>query len=92
MDANQIAQGAGLVEAGLEAAVPVLAPFHPLIALVTAVVVAHFQATKTWPTEEQVRAALPADYMKLQAVWSGWKPSGDGSLPASAPNPTSPTA
>lgn len=65
----------------VEAAVPVLAPFHPLIALVMTAVVAHFQATKTWPTEEQVRAAIPVDYQKLQDTWAAWRPSGDGTLP-----------
>lgn len=81
MDVNQIEQGAALAEAGVEAAVPVLAPFHPLIALVTTAVIAHFNATKRWPTEAEVRAAVPADYQELQSVWSAYKPSGDGSLP-----------
>lgn len=78
VDANQTA---GAVERIVENLVPVLAPFHPLIALVTTAVIAHFNATKTWPTEEQVRAAIPVDYQKLQDVWAGWKPSGDGTLP-----------
>jgi hypothetical protein len=78
MDVNQTAAA---VERVAEAALPVLAPFHPLIALVTTAVIAHFNATGKFPTEEQVRAALPADYQKLQDVWAGWKPSGDGSLP-----------
>lgn len=78
-DANETA---AVVERVAEAALPVLAPFHPLIALVTTAIIAHFNATKTWPTEEQVRAALPLDYQKLVDVWAGWKPSGDGSLPA----------
>jgi hypothetical protein len=77
-DPNQIA---GVAERVAESVLPVLAPFHPLIALVTTAIIAHFNATKTWPTEEQVRAAIPADYQKLQDVWAGWKPSGDGSLP-----------
>jgi hypothetical protein len=80
VDTNQAAAGAAAGEAALEAVVPVLAPFHPLIALVTTAVIAHFNATKTWPTEEQVRAAVPADYQKLVDVWGGWKPSGDGTL------------
>ena len=33
------------------------------------------------PTEAQVRASLPVDYLKLQDTWAAWKPSGDGSLP-----------
>ncbi len=37
-------------------------------------------ATKTWPTEAEVRAALPVDYQKLQDAWAAWRPSGDGSL------------
>ena len=85
MDSNQIAQGAGLVEAGIEAAVPILAPFHPLIALVTTAVMAHFLATKTWPTEAQVRAAIPVDYQQIADSWSAWRPSGDGTL---TPRPT----
>jgi hypothetical protein len=32
-----------------------------------------------------VRAALPVDYQKLQDVWAGWKPSGDGSLELQKP-------
>lgn len=74
-------QTVAAVERVAEMAIPVLAPFHPLIALVTTAVMAHFNATKTWPTEEQVRAALPVDYQQLQDTWSAWKPSGDGSLP-----------
>lgn len=77
---TQIEQGAGLALAGAEALLPGLAPFHPLIALVTTAVTAHFNATKTWPTEAQVRAALPIDYAKLTDIWAAWKPSGDGSL------------
>lgn len=76
-DPNQIAT---VVEGVAEGLVPALAPFHPLIALVTSVVIAHFNATKTWPTEEQVRAALPVDYQKLVDLWTAWKPSGDGTL------------
>lgn len=76
-----VTQTVGAVERLAEAALPVLAPFHPLIALVTTAIMAHFNATKAWPTEAQVRAALPVDYQKLQDVWAGWTPSGDGSLP-----------
>ena len=80
MDATQAGQTVGLVESVVEGAVPVLAPFHPLIALVSTAIIAHFLATKTWPTEEQIRAAIPADYLKLTDTWAAWKPSGDGSL------------
>lgn len=76
-DLNEAAAG---VERIAEAALPVLAPFHPLIALVTTAVIAHFNATKTWPTEAEVRASLPVDYAQLQDTWSAWKPSADGSL------------
>ena len=79
-DPNTIAAGVAAAEAVAEAAVPVLAPFHPLIALVTTAVIAHFNATKTWPTEEQVRAAVPVDYQRLVDTWAAWRPSGDGSL------------
>jgi hypothetical protein len=75
---------AAVVERVAEMALPVLAPFHPLIALVTTAIIAHFNATGKFPTEEQVRAALPVDYQKLQDVWTNWKQSGDGSLPAPA--------
>lgn len=78
MDANQTAT---VVERVAEDLVPVLAPFHPLIALVTTAIIAHFNATHEWPTEAEVRAALPADYDKLKNVWSAWRPSGDGTLP-----------
>lgn len=86
----QVGQGVGLAIAGAEALVPILAPFHPLIALVTTAVIAHFNATKTWPTEAEVRAALPADYAKLTDTWSAWRPSGDGTLPAANPTPIAP--
>lgn len=62
-----------------EAVVPALAPFHPLIALVMTAMTAHFNATKTLPTEVEVVAALPTDYQRLQDTWAAWKPSGDGS-------------
>lgn len=77
-DPNQIA---GVAERVAESLYPPLAPFHPLIALVATAIIAHFNATGKFPTEEQIRAAIPADYQKLQDVWTGWKPSGDGSLP-----------
>lgn len=80
MDVNQIAQASGLVENVLETVVPVLAPFHPLIALVTTAVIAHFHATGQFPSEEQIRAAIPVDYMNLVNGWSAWRPSGDGTL------------
>ena len=70
-----------VVEHLVEMAVPGLAPFHPLIALVMTAVIAHFKAVGTFPTEAEVRAALPVDYMKLQDTWSAWRPSGDGTLP-----------
>ena len=84
VDATQASQAAGIAEVALEAAVPVLAPFHPLFALVSTAIIAHFLATKTWPTEEEIRAAIPADYMKLTATWQAWQPSGDGTLLAVA--------
>lgn len=62
-----------------ESLIPGLAPFHPLISLVMTAIIAHFNATKTFPTEEQVRAAIPADWQKLEDTWASWKPSGDGS-------------
>lgn len=77
-------QTAAIAERVVESLVPVLAPFHPLIALVTTAVIAHFNVAKTWPTEEQVRAAIPVDYQKLVGTWDAWKPSGDGSLPGSS--------
>jgi hypothetical protein len=65
---------------GAEVALPALAPFDPLIALISTAIIAHFNATKTWPTPEQVQAALPADYQQLVLDWNAWKPSGDGTL------------
>lgn len=79
---EQIAAGASLAKTALEAAVPVIAPFDPLITLVMTAIMAHFNATKTWPTQAEVQAALPADYLSLVSEWAAWKPSGDGSLPA----------
>ena len=84
IDATQVAAGVAAAETIAEAAVPVLAPFHPLIALVTTAIVAHFNATGHFPTEAQVRAAVPADYQQLVDVWSTWRPSGDGSRAPSA--------
>lgn len=79
---EQIAQGASVAKTIAETMIPALVPFDPLISLVMTAITAHFNATKTWPTEEQVRAALPADYQKLINDWASWKPSGDGTLPA----------
>lgn len=80
-DSSTVGAIVGAAEATAESLVPVLAPFDPLIALITTAIIAHFQAVKSWPTPDQVRAALPADYARLQATWNAWKPSGDGSLP-----------
>lgn len=77
-DPNQIA---GAVEHIVEAAVPALVPFAPLIALVRTAIVAHFNANRTFPTEAEIVAALPADYAKLVQTWGSWTKSGDGSLP-----------
>jgi hypothetical protein len=63
-----------------EIALPVLLPFDPLITLVMVAIMAHFNATRTWPTAAEVQAALPADYQALVAGWAAWKPSGDGSM------------
>lgn len=79
-DPNQVAAGAAAAESIVEGLVPELAPFHPLIALVTTAVMAHFLATGKWPTEAQVRASIPVDYQSLVTTWGDWKPSGDGSL------------
>jgi hypothetical protein len=76
-DPNQIA---AVVENAVESAIPALAPFAPLIALVRTAIVAHFNATQTFPTEAEIMAAVPADWQKLQQTWQGWKPSGDGTL------------
>lgn len=72
-DPNQIA---AVVENAVESAVPVLLPFAPLIALVRTAIVAHFNASGTFPTEAQIMAAVPADWQKLQDIWGAWKPSG----------------
>lgn len=81
-DPNQIAD---LAERLAESAIPGAALFHPLIALISTAIIAHFQATKTFPTEAEIVAALPVDYQKVLSGWSGWVPSGDGTL-----NPTPP--
>ncbi len=73
-------QNADTIERVVEGFIPGLAPFHPLIALVSTAIIAHFRATGTFPTEEQIRAAIPADWQKLTDTWAAWKPSGDGSL------------
>ncbi len=77
-DPNQIAD---LAERLAESAIPGAAVFHPIIALITTAIVAHFQATKNFPTEAEIVAALPADYQKVLSGWAGWSPSGDGTLP-----------
>jgi hypothetical protein len=82
-DPNQIAD---LAERLAESAVPGLAAFHPLIALISTAIISHFQATKTFPTEAEIVAALPVDYQKVLSGWSAWTPSGDGTLsPPKAP-------
>jgi hypothetical protein len=77
---EQIATAVSLAKTALEAAVPIVAPFDPLIVLAMTAMQAHFNATKTWPTQEEVEAALPADYLSLVSEWAAWKPSGDGTL------------
>ena len=77
---TDINQTADTVERLAESAIPGAALFHPIIALVTTAIIAHFHATNTFPTEAEVMAALPADYQKLVDGWGSWKPSGDGTL------------
>lgn len=77
---TDVNQTADTVERLAESAIPGAALFHPIIALVTTAFIAHFQATKTFPTEAEIVAALPSDYQKLVSGWSNWKPSGDGTL------------
>jgi hypothetical protein len=77
---EEIAAAESAAKTAVEIAVPVLAPFDPLISLVMTAITAHFNATKTWPTEAEVQAALPADYQRLVSDWAAWKPSGDGTL------------
>ena len=79
---EEIAAAASVVKTTAEIALPVLVPFDPLISLVMTAITAHWNATKTWPTEAQVMAALPADYKTLVNDWAAWKPSGDGTLKA----------
>jgi hypothetical protein len=76
-DANQVA---GMVEGFVESAVPGLAAFGPLIALVRTAIIAHHNATGQFPTEAEIIAAVPADWQKLVDEWAAWKPSGDGTL------------
>jgi len=80
MDATEAETAAVTVEKVAEALVPAIAPFDPLISLITTAIIAHFNATKVWPTADQVTAALPPDYNKFVANWAAWKPSGDGSI------------
>ena len=56
----------------VEAVVPGVAPFDPLISLILTAIRAHFNATGTFPTEAEVNAALPADYQKLVTTWAAW--------------------
>jgi hypothetical protein len=63
---------AGTAAAVAEAVVPGVAPFEPLISLVLTAIRAHYNASQTWPTEAQVLAALPADYLTLQNTWAAW--------------------
>lgn len=79
-DVNQIAHTA---ESMAESLLPALLPVDPLIKLlVTGIIRAHFNATRTWPSADEVKAALPVGWQKLQGTWDGYVPSGDGSLTA----------
>jgi hypothetical protein len=71
---------ASAIVAGAEIAVPALLPFNPLLLLLLTAIKAHFNAVGTFPTPEQLAAALPADWQALQATWANWTPSGDGSI------------
>lgn len=73
----------GIAAAGVatvEAVVPALLAFNPLFALILTAIKAHYNATGTWPTEQELTAALPADISALQASWAAWRPSGDGTF------------
>lgn len=74
---------AGAAVAAAEAAVPMLLAFNPLFALLLTAIKAHYNATGTWPTEAEVTAAVPTEYQAVLQTWQSWKPSGDGTLPAS---------
>lgn len=65
----------GAVETAIpvvEALVPGVVPFAPLIALVMTAIKAHYNATQTWPTAEQVQAAIPVDLQAVKDVWAAW--------------------
>ena len=78
MDANTVENVAETAATVAEAMVPGVAPFSPIIGLVLTAIKAHFNATGTWPTEAEVMAAVPADYMELQDVWAKWDASKKG--------------
>jgi len=75
MDANTVIDDVAKGATMAEAMIPAVAPFSPLIALVLGIAKAHYNVTQAWPTEQQVMAALPADYQNLQTIWSQWSAS-----------------
>jgi hypothetical protein len=80
---EQIAAEVAAGRLAAELALPVLLPFDPLIRLVSTAILSHLLRAKTWPSEAEIMAALPADYKQLVSDWGAWKPSGDGTLKTS---------
>lgn len=81
-DSEQIMDGVDMAATAAAAVIPGVAAFVPLIELLLTAIRAHFNATGEFPTEEQVKAAVPLRAREIQALWSGYVPSGDGSLSA----------
>jgi len=64
---------AGGIAGAIEATVPVVAPFSPLISLILTAIRAHMNATNgQFPSEADIQAALPKDYAALVNVWAAW--------------------
>lgn len=81
MNEKDTVQTALTAEGLAEGLLPALIPFSPAVKLlIVGIVRAHYNATRTWPSEAEVRAALPAGWQQLQQEWAGWTPSGDGTL------------
>lgn len=78
---DTVTAGAVAGVAVAEALVPGLLAFNPLFAIMLTAIKAHYNATQTWPTEAEILAAVPDGVREVFTTWSGWKPSGDGTLP-----------
>lgn len=47
----------------------------PGILMLISIIKAHTNATGTFPTEEQILAAVPVSQQSLKDLWANWKPT-----------------